>query len=39
MLSRKQFTAGDAASSAKAAGITAPNAELNYAKGDMNECR
>jgi len=39
MHSRRKFTAGDAASSAKAAGITAPNAELNYAKGDMNECR
>jgi len=39
MPSRKQFTAGDADSSAKAAGITALNAELNYAKGDINECR
>jgi len=39
MLSRKQFTAGDAASNVKAVGITAPNAELNYAKGDISECR
>ena len=39
MCSRMKFTAGDAASNVKAAGITAPNVELNYAKGDISERR